>query len=102
MHTKLAARFHTWKSDTLPGISRRPLTAPKGLTFNCLPKPGNQTPTGVTETQAAAAPQDCTAAPTDATTAPPPQLPTARHEHQPDGVLTHTPWAGWYYETEPD
>jgi hypothetical protein len=39
---------------------------------------------------------------TDATTFPPPQLPSAHLEHPRAEVLTHTPWAGWYYETDAD
>ena len=38
----------------------------------------------------------------DATTSPPPQVPFGRLERRRAWVLTHTPWAGWYCETESD
>lgn len=89
----------------LVGISPRPLTITEGLTFNYLNKQVNKGDTMATETQATAAPQGGIMAATgntDATTFPPPQLPSARLEHRRAGVLTHTPWAGWYYETDSD
>ncbi|MCG2624906.1 hypothetical protein LVY72_23735 [Arthrobacter sp. I2-34] len=99
MHPMPIGRRLSKKPAILPGISRRPLTTSQGLTFKCLRRQAGQA------AARAAAIQGCTAAPagdTVASACPPPQHPPAHVEHQQAGVLTHTPWAGWYYETDPD
>ena len=102
MHTMLVRRL---PPDILAGISRRPATITEGLTFTCLGKQVNKGVTMATETQATPAPQGgilTATGITDATTLPPQQLPPADLQHRGPGVLTHTPWAGWYCETAAD
>ena len=99
MHTKLAGRIHSRKSAILSRIS--PLTITEDLTSK---HPATQdSKAAATETQATAAQLGTVTATgnTDATIFPPQQIPSARLEHEQAEVLTHTPWAGWYYETEP-
>lgn len=101
MHTTPARRFHR---HLQAAINPRPLTLTEGAPFKHRGKQVNEGVTMTAEIQTPAAPHEgngTATGTTDATTFPPQQPPSARLEHEQAEVLTHTPWAGWYYETEP-